>query len=55
MFPHSSSFRRERWTQALRRDKPLILTVDDDLATRELFASYLEPKVTRLSLLVRAR
>jgi CheY-like chemotaxis protein len=27
-----------------RRQKPLILIVDDDLATRELLASYLEPE-----------
>ncbi len=38
---------------ALGRDKPAILVVDDDLATRELFASCLEQKITRLSLLVR--
>jgi CheY-like chemotaxis protein len=27
-----------------RRDKPLVLIVDDDLASRELIASYLEPE-----------
>ncbi len=27
-----------------RRDKPLVLIVDDDLASRELLASYLEPE-----------
>ena len=27
-----------------RRERPLVLIVDDDLATRELFASYLEPE-----------
>jgi CheY-like chemotaxis protein len=31
-------------TQRLRRDRPLILIADDDLATRELFANYLEPE-----------
>jgi CheY-like chemotaxis protein len=31
-------------TQRLRRDKPLILIADDDPATRELFANYLEPE-----------
>ena len=29
-------------TQRLMRDKPLILIADDDPATRELFAAYLE-------------
>ena len=29
-------------TQKPRRDKPLVLVVDDDPATRELFANYLE-------------
>jgi CheY-like chemotaxis protein len=28
--------------EKLKRDKPLVLIVDDDLATRELFSSYLE-------------
>lgn len=27
-----------------KRDKPLVLIVDDDLASRELLASYLEPE-----------
>jgi CheY-like chemotaxis protein len=27
-----------------KREKPLVLTVDDDLASRELLASYLEPE-----------
>ena len=27
-----------------KRDKPLVLIVDDDLASRELIASYLEPE-----------
>ncbi|PYX78731.1 MAG: hypothetical protein DMG70_30475 [Acidobacteria bacterium] len=27
-----------------RRDRPLVLIVDDDLASRELLASYLEPE-----------
>jgi CheY-like chemotaxis protein len=31
-------------TQRLRRNRPLILIADDDLATRELFANYLEPE-----------
>jgi CheY-like chemotaxis protein len=31
-------------TQRLRRNQPLILVVDDDAATRELFAAYLEPE-----------
>ena len=27
-----------------KREKPLVLVVDDDLASRELLASYLEPE-----------
>ena len=27
-----------------KREKPLVLIVDDDLASRELLASYLEPE-----------
>ena len=29
--------------QGVKRDKPLVLIVDDDPATRELFAAYLNP------------
>src|SRR5882762_5086423 len=31
-------------TERPRRDRPLILIADDDPATRELFAAYLEPE-----------
>jgi len=31
-------------TERPRRDKPLVLIADDDPATRELFAAYLEPE-----------
>ena len=41
MFPHSSSFRRERWTQALRRDKPLIFKIYDDLVSEARIISKL--------------